>query len=248
MPPISPRLYAALRSLVSALLLALTLLLQTGSSRADAPSLYLSWHAPWGEPGATDTLMAGCDTTRADTLWLSFNPGHPAPTFLAMGGNLLIHPAAGDSLSAWWRQGQGSGDPPMIRLEMDPDSAMGYAQPYRTPGGGGTAYYLEGPGTRLGMIYATPYMNAISVTARNYVFGRLILTHPAAGKPGCREPVCIEWADAELSFDAHDVGTTKVRTGGHRFVSLNSPGGAVAVPYIKAADLKTWKPDTWPAK
>jgi hypothetical protein len=240
----TPRFAPSLRCL--ACLLALLVLPHL--ARADDAQIYLSWHAPWGEPGATDTLTANCDTTQTDTLWLSFDPGRTAPTFLSMGGDLLFHPAVGDTLSDWWLRNYGMGRPPFIGMEMDPQPGLGYEQPYRINGGGGTAYFAEAAGTRLAMIYATPYMSGVGVVPKRYVYARLLLKRPASVHTACHEPVCIEWADADLYFDSSKSGTVRVVSGGHRFVSLNSPGGAVSRTYEKAAALRTWKPQVWDSK
>ena len=215
-----------------------------GASPAVAaqPAIYLTWHAPWGYPRACDTLSTDCDTTRIDTLWLSFDSGKAAPRFLAVRGELLFHPPAGDSLLTLWTRDRDQPKPPFMRLDLGPEPGMGYPMPYKINGGGTTLWYgAAGGAMTLGFIYATPYLNAVPIERRVYVAGRLILHHGPASEPGCRQPICIEWTNVELTYD---VGAEKadISSGVNRFVSLNSPGGAVSVPYRKAATLHGWKP------
>src|SRR3989442_11230866 len=86
---------------IRTLSVALVLLASASIARADDPQIYLTWHAPFGQPGATDTLSAPAGTTRADTLWLSFDSGKSSPTFIGFNGTLIFHPAQGDTLAPW---------------------------------------------------------------------------------------------------------------------------------------------------
>lgn len=219
---------------------ALMIVLVATRAQADEPHIFLSWHAPWGFPRATDTLISDCDTTRSDTLWLSFDSGKASPTYLGFQATLLFHPAPGDTLLGWWTEDFEKGKPPFFQIELEPVPGLGYPQPYRTNGAGGTKYDGVGPDARYRMIYATPLDKAIGIQRGNYVLARLVIRRPPAGNAACGKPLCIEWADAHLSFGVGADQAT-VKTGPHRFVSLNSPGGAVAVPYRRAAQLNGWK-------
>jgi hypothetical protein len=226
-------------------LIALALALLVGlamapAARAEETEIFLSWHAPWGYPGATDTLTADCDTTRADTLWLSFRPDKAHPTFVAWEATLLFHPAPGESLSAWWYDdGGGQGTPVHLGMQFHPQPGLGYPQPFRDNGAGGSRWDRLGEVARLRLVYATPYTSAISIDRKVYALARVEIRHSAGFESACRAPVCIEWTDSRLSYY---VGNEfeKVGKGTHRFLSLNSPGGAITIPYRRA--LGAWKP------
>jgi hypothetical protein len=208
---------------------------------ADPPDIYLTWHAPYGYPRAADTLSATpCDSTMADTLWLSFDPGKASPTYLGYMATLLIHPAFGDTLPAWWTKDFGKGKPPFFDIGLEPVPGYGYPMPYRKNGGGGTEYDGLLKDARYRLIYATPYNDAAAIERKTYVLARLIIRRPPANDPACGVPICIEWSESELNYD---IGNSRafVSTGTHRIVSMNSRGGEVATPYRRAAQLKGWK-------
>jgi hypothetical protein len=207
-------------------------------ARSEEPVIFLTWHAPYGQPGATDTLSADCDSTRSDTLWLAFDPGHASPKFLAVTADILFHAAVGDTLAPFWGRTYDE-KPWWIRIESEPQPGLGYPMPYRTNGGGGWGLMRQGSAALLRFIYATPYSEAAGITRQIYAAARIILAHPPAREDRCRQPICIEWSESELTYDIQN-GRTFVRSGPHRFVSLNSPGGAVSEPYRRAAALHGW--------
>lgn len=207
---------------------------------ADPPEVYLSWHAPWGEPRAADTLSASCDTTRADTLWMSFDPGKPSPTFVGYTATLLFHPALGDTLTGWWTRNYYTGKPPFMDIGLEPVPGYGYPMPYRRNGGGGSQYDGLTHDARFRMIYAAPSTELTSIDRKRYVLARLIMHPPPQTDPACGRPICIEWSESELNFDLTN-GRAIVTSGTHRFVTINSRGGEVATPYRRAAQLKGWK-------
>jgi hypothetical protein len=212
-------------------------------ARAADPEVFLSWHAPFGFPGATDTLSAACDSSRADTLWLSFDPGAPAPLFAAASATLMFRPAVGDSLPLRWRSGRDvESNPPFIEVKMDPDSTLGYAQAFRVKGIAIGNYDGSGHDARFNFSYATSYAEAGSLAQHPYVLARVVMRRPAPSIAGCGQPICIEWVDFELVRDVKDDLKLKPH-GAHRFVSLNSPGGEVSVPYRRAAALRGWSPN-----
>jgi hypothetical protein len=204
------------------------------------PEIFLTWHAPFGQPGATDTLSAVCDSTRLDTLWLAFDPHRKSPTFLGFSATLLIHPRLGDSLSARWTKDYGTTRPGFVSLECDPSPGLGYPQPYRTNGGGGTIYEEDGASGSFRMVYTTPLNAAVGIVPGTYALARVVIRRSSTPRPGCQEPICIEWAEGGIGF-GFGVPDLHVFTGAHRFVSLNSPGGGVCVPYRKAGKMN-WTP------
>ena len=212
-------------------------------ARAEEPAVFLSWHAPFGQPGATDTLSAGCDSTRADTLWLAFNPGRKSATLLAVSATLMIRPVIGKALSASWSTDTLPGfNLRFCTPDADPVPGLGYPQPWKVNGVGVRSLEKIGGTMRYRVIYATPYPEAVSIDQKLYVLARIVVQRPTADDPRCGEPVSIEWSEVELGFSVGD--TRHLKPGGpNRFVSLNSPGGEVSVPYRKAAALHGWNPE-----
>ena len=238
--PMAP---AAIRRLRAGVLLAGTmvlLLLPAVLAQANEPAVYLSWHAPWGEPRATDTLSTNCDSTAIDTLWLAINPGFSSPTMLGFSVTLLFHPAAGETLSSMWRKSFMEEKIRLLMIDADPSPGLGYPQMFRTNGVGAASLDMTEHMGRLRIDYATPAPEAIGITPGLYALARVLVKRPGPPDSRCGEPVCIDWSALELGVAASD--DRRLRTHGpHRFVSLNSPGGAILAPY-REGERHTWRP------
>ena len=211
-----------------------------GPARAAEPEIYLTWHAPWGEPRASDTLSAACDSTGMDTLWLSINPGLTSPTMLAMSVTLLFHPAPGETLSSIWRKSFIEETTRLVIVDAAPNPGLDYPQMFKINGIGAASLDMTGHIGRLRIDYATPYNDAVGVTPRIYAFARVSIKRPGPGDVRCGEPICIDWSELELGVSVKD--DRKMHTHGpHRFVSYNSPGGAIAETF-RAGERRSWKP------
>ena len=78
------------------------------TSRLPNAKMYLTWHAPFGQPGASDALVAACgDTTTKDTLYMCFDPGQDIETFESLTATLYFWAASGDTLDPHWFFGEG---------------------------------------------------------------------------------------------------------------------------------------------
>lgn len=210
-----------------------------GGPSAGSARLLLSWNAPYGHPRARSEKRAACgDATGADTLYLSFLPGRTAPAFSGITGAVRFHAAVGDSLTPWWQYQRGGPHAGGITVEFGPDPSFPYPQPWTTKGVGQAKLDRDGDGILLRLVYAVPQYATVSTLKPDsiYAAARIILRH-AAGLPGCDAPVCIEWESGTLAFGLKDEPLVHR---GERFVSWNSPGGAVSVPYRKR--LEAWKP------
>src|SRR5262245_47285481 len=87
--------------------------------------LYLTWHAPFGQPGATDQLTAACgDTTAKDTLYMCFDPGTDADHFQSFTATVYFWATAGDTLDPHWSFGEGR-DFKRLQVQFAPDSVAG---------------------------------------------------------------------------------------------------------------------------
>ena len=206
--------------------------------------LFMAWHAPYGMPRARSNLAFACDdTSRVDTLYLSFETGRDLPHFLAIFGRLYLHPAFGESLGTHWRYGGRDSNNGALLIQMDPDGTFPCPQPWGRSSMGGTLYYFNPSLGELQVIYAVPTGDGVPVQARErYCFARLLFKHRRCTLDGARQPVCIEWFEAQYSGGGSDIGITR---GPGRFVSINSPDGSVCTPYRRTRRPPTWHPPNW---
>ena len=206
------------------------------------PQLYLSWRAPHGMPRASDTMtFVPGDTTRVDTLFMSFETGQDGPDFLGMMARLYFHPAYGDTLGPCWRYSRGDRNWRGVAIEFDPDGTFPCPQPWVRNGYGLPSYEFDRRGSKLELYYVLTRMeDAAPVSGRTrYCFARVMFRQRRADLPGVHLPVCIEWADAKFSLNGRD---HVARLGPQRFVSVNSPDGSVSTPYRRGSRLKPWIP------
>jgi hypothetical protein len=204
--------------------------------------LYLTWRAPYGEPGATTDLSAAWgDSTREDTLYLCCDIGTDAESFNGVTAKLLLHPAIGDTLEEHWRFGRGMDDLKGVRALWSTDSIPGARVPWKgLPHLGALHYdYTSGVGT-LQMTFAIP-----AGLSRSFKYGdrlciaRLLFRRPPAGDLLARRPICIEWASSVLSLW---FGYDPEVTSGERFVTWNAPGGGTCEPFRAPVRVRPWKP------
>ena len=213
----------------------------------EGPSIYLTWHAPYGMPGATNNLtLAAGDTTREDTLYLTCDPATDSPMLRGLTGNINIRPAIGDSLGPYWRFAQGGGEPTHVRIRSTPDSTVHAAVPW-SPGSGVSAVgcdYSKDEG-KMAVIVAVPTTRTDSIEAgKRYVLARLLFRHPPAGLSGFDRPMCLEWWRAVLALTE---GRDLVVTRGDRFASWNSPGCEVCRRFRGPLPPKPWMPKKPPS-
>jgi hypothetical protein len=214
------------------------------STRGDSvgeAALYLAWGVPHGSPGARQNINVSCnDTTRMDTLYLSIETGRDLPRFFGMYGRLAIRPAAGDSLGGFWSIGKDGPNAGGLPIQMDPDDTFPCARPWIHPGIGGAVYEFSPAAGDLAVIYAVTAEDAAPVSGRTrYCFARLLFKHRRCDLDGARQPVCIEWREGGYSGGGPDL---VVRKGQDRFVTVNSPDGAVCVPYRRPGAPAAWRP------
>lgn len=227
----------------------LLIALSSSSAHARRPELYLTWHAPFGMPGASDTLsMASGDTTATDTLYFSFDPGHHDSTFVALSATLTMRSAEGDTLSPYWRtlkQGEVRIGPRNPRVEFNDTGQWPYPSPWTFQGVGQSAYECGRLTARLRLIYAIGVTQGAPVdSSRLYVVARALFRHPKAGIPGAMQPLCLEWTVSKFAYSNFEP-EEETNAGSHRWVSLNSPGGKVCVDYLRSLRQA---PEAWAPK
>jgi len=204
--------------------------------------LYLTWHAPYGAPGATTDLSgAWGDSTREDTLYISFDLGTDAESFNGFMATLLLHPAIGDTLEQHWRFGHGMDNLKGVRPLWSIDSIPGARVPWRGLRHLAAIHYdyTSGLGT-LKMTFAIPAGASRSFKyGERFCIGRLLFQRPSAGDLGARHPICIEWATSTLSLW---FGYDPEVTSGERFVTWNAPDGRACEPFRAPVKVRPWKP------
>lgn len=207
-----------------------------------AARIYLSWHAPYGLPGAASNLtLAAGDTTREDTLYLTCEPATDSPMLRALTANLMVHAPAGDTLAPFWQFAKGGKEPRNVRLRSTRDSTVKLAVPWSEGDGvGAIGYDYSGADGRMAVLVAVPSTRADTIRAgTRYLLGRLLFRRPPAGLAGIGRPACIEWSRAKLALTA---GRDLVIERGDRFASWNSPGCAACQRFRGPLAPKTWMP------
>jgi len=208
------------------------------------PQLFLAWHAPYGMPGATDTISFGAgDSNRVDTLFMSFETGRDTRGFLGMLARLYFHPAFGDTLGTYWRYDSESPNYRMVAIEFDPDGSFPCPQPWVRNGIGLPQFEFDPSGARLDLYYgvARPE-DVIQVDGRvRYCFARVMFRQKHWDLPGARQPVCLEWSFARFPAGRDDA---IARRGPGRCVSMNSPDGSVCGPYRGNSGPAHWVPES----
>jgi hypothetical protein len=192
--------------------------------REGHPRVFLSWDAPWGMPRARDTVMVACDdTTRADTLYLTFDPGQDLAELLGIDASLTFRAAPGDSLGPFWDLSRRGVNPWNLRIEFDEPPA-GVESPWQVSGMGAPGYKLGRDSGRLDLTYFINASMAAPVAAgTRYFFARVMIRERRPYLRGCKQPVCVELNRMIVSYS----GGRRWMTTGERFVSWNSPGGHV---------------------
>lgn len=218
-------------------LIALAALVTTAAPAwAKDPLVYLSWGAPWGQPGARTNLTVTGDTTRVDTLYLSFDPGDNAPAFVGFTAWLKFHPPAGDTLGAFWHFGRTESNPMALRIEFDV-APYGKMSPWGGAGMGMPSYEHTSQDGTLRFVYAVPANLGVELKGGSiYSPARIYISHRRAHLSGHDRPLCIEWGQTEFAVSPNL--SADVIGGGSPMATWNSPDGKVCEPFKGAAPAK----------
>jgi len=214
----------------------LLLVLAPPPAHAAESEVFLSWHAPWGRPGASSTLVRPCiDTTRVDTLYLSVRSGRSSPGVFAFSADLWFHPGSTDSLGPFWKRGYYPERPTFLRVECPSDSADGSHSPFAAPTFGDFTWDYTTMRARLRMVYAVPSTMAKPADGDAiYTLARVLLGRPPVRFSMCDQPVCVEVFQVGLTLGLKEP-TRNVSVGDHRFAAINSPDERVCLPYQAVA-------------
>ncbi|HTR97841.1 MAG TPA: hypothetical protein VMH61_08065 [Candidatus Acidoferrales bacterium] len=189
----------------SVLVQADSLVARRGGAHADSARLYLSWNRPWGMRGASATHMPNCGRPdAADTLYLCFLPGRTCVGFCSFSAQLYFRAAPGDTLGPYWQMEKGGGNHGELTIDCGPDETFPQRQPWPTAGMMVAHMDRTPASAHLILGYAVAYNVARPVAPDSvYTLARVILHHHHDLR-GCRQPVAVEWASAQLGFWLHD--------------------------------------------
>ena len=208
--------------------------------------LFLSWNAPWGSRRAQRARTPACaDSSREDTLYLSFLPGRKAARFTGFTAQLAIRATGGDTLGAWWHmESKGGANPGSLRAEWAAAPGFGWRQPFPVSGQGFTLMERTPEAVRLRLVFAVAADQAGPIAADSvYALCRIIFTHrPERRLAGCGQPVCVEWTSGTLAFGPRD--EPRVQRG-ERFVGFGGP--ATLCDPFRGPRVEAWKPGAKPA-
>jgi hypothetical protein len=214
-----------------ALLAVLAALAPGPRAGATGPALYLTWHAPYGMPGASDTLALACgDTARVDTLYLSFEVPRPMPPLASLRGVLYFHPQPGDTLRNFWFFKSGWANGGNMLIDFDPYPGQPCAAPWVVDGEPVVTYDHRSGRGRLDLSYTVPAAAARGLEPGvRYCCAHVRIFHRRPELEGCTQRVCVEWGGARLGFATGR--QLDIPVGGSRFVGWNAdPGRFWPVP------------------
>jgi len=210
------------------------------------PRLHVTWNAPFGDPRARTNLDTnGADTSRVDTLFLSFeSPPHNLP-LLGLSGALLFEPQAGDTLGSFWafeRTGPNSGN---LRVEFDHIWSEYCEMPWNTLVYGHVGYTRAGGRGRLDLSADIVDIGIKNLFPnRSFCFARIAIDHKRAGLlEGCGRPMSISWVGVQ--FATYNNLVLRPLPGPGQRVTMNASKRGVASRHLIGLQ-QAWVPPSAP--
>jgi hypothetical protein len=205
---------------ISALLALVILGAQEPADAAGKPRLYLSWHAPYGAPRASDTLWIRSGDGGKDTLYLTFESAEDWRQFYGLVATIFFRTAVGDSLADPWLEEKN------LETNLMTDSIPGVRRLWRGTQSTRYSFYDFSRGSgRLRLSNVRSPVSAVPIAKDvPYLFARVMVAHPASGVPFWNQPICVQWSDAEFLPDSSGGITVHAGREGRPFVSMNSAG------------------------
>lgn len=213
-------------------------------TRADTsramPRIFLSWGAPFGEPGSRREMNYTCgDTSAVDTLYLSMDPVASRPQFIGWLATLYFKAAPGDTLRPFWRYTTGGPGRSPVRVEVaDSRTSMPgrIGWPELQAFGGGFWDHTASSG-RLRIVAAVDVLHSPPLPGPlRYTLGAVLVRRPPATPDDCAAPMCVELATIQCTFGQHSA-FEPISNQGVRFVGLQDPAGEAC-----GADAATARP------
>jgi hypothetical protein len=211
---------------------------------AENARIYLTWHAPYGQPGATDQLNSACgDTTARDTLYMCIDTGNDADKFQSFTATLYFWAAPGDSLDPHWLFGEGQ-KIERLQVEYAPRDIPGVEPAWPASAYAASGYSSSKASGKLRLIAAgADGVGWPLKGGQTYVAARLLVPRPPAKSRSCERSVCIEWSLALFGLGS---GRLPEIHAGERFVSWNSKGGKACATMRSFAAPAPWRPPKAP--
>jgi hypothetical protein len=216
---------------------------EPGAGTSEArPQAFLTWHAPYGMPGASDRLVTTCDDTlTVDTMFVSFRTYQNRPAVLAMSTSLLFHPAEGDTLGPFWHFKRGWENEGNLLIDFDRVAIPVVETAWDAMGVGHVTYDHRSGRGRLDFEFRLPTENRKPLIGGNtYVCARVRIRHRRPTLGGCGQPVCIELTGLQLKLATSR--EIEIDPSGHRFIGWNSPDGRVCQARSRLATQRPWRP------
>jgi hypothetical protein len=183
--------------------IAIALFLCAASAQAGEPGLLLSWGRPQGMAGATDSVVVlSADTSRADTLYLTFQVNRPTPAVQSMNAFVYFRPVAGDTLGDFWSLKSGQANAGGLEVDFAPIKDLPGQSPWLEHGEYTVSYDRAGDARRLSFDNRViePSESVGLDPGVRYCFARVRISHRRPHLSGHSQPVCIEWGAARIQF------------------------------------------------
>jgi hypothetical protein len=208
--------------------------------------IFLTWHAPYGQPRASDQLFAACgDTSGLDTLYMCLDPGRDTDHLVGITATVYFWAAAGETLGTHWSFGDGQ-DFERLRVEFNPASVPGVEPVCPEAAVARAAYTRTVASGKLLLIVAVPEAQGRSIRGGTmYALARVLVPRPQSRFPGCDRGICIEWTFSSIAYDVADEPQINH---GQKFVSWNSVNGKSCAPLRQFSAPSPWKPPPQPRK
>lgn len=168
------------------------------------PKLFLSWHAPYGAPGAAlETPVACDDPAHVDTLFVSFEPTRDDTSFTGMAGEVNVFAQGGDTLGGFWDMAGGGTNRGGMTMQFTPHADFPGESPWNRGGMAVVRFERTSASARFRFFNVVPTGSGIALRAgHRYTIGCVLIrqAEPTA-TAGCDRPVCLELGQTDFSFN-----------------------------------------------
>ncbi len=201
--------------------------------------LGLAWSAPFGAPGARRALTAACwDTSRVDTMFLSFATGAHTVALAGVSAAIAFEPAPGESLGTFWGFERTGTNPGSLLVDFDLLTGVDFDTPWATFVSGHVGYSHPGQRGRLDVSADVPIRSSkILAPHTTFCFARIRITHARTTLTGCGAPMAITWVGGLL----HLSDGTLVHCGPSPTITWNAGRRTLPRRRVNAA-IETWVP------
>ena len=181
------------------------------------------------------------DTSRVDTLYVTFQVPQYTPALESLGVVVYFEPLGGDSLGPFWHFKRGWENQFNMLIDFEDRAGVEGELPWTAVGQGKVSYDHRSGRGRLELGFYVPKGAGKPLLPQTtYTGARIRIRHSRSDLAGCAQPVCVEASDLELKFATGR--RTRAGPGDKRFVAWNSPEGVLCVPRITSRIASPWHP------